>query len=184
MSKKQGTALARLSVPAELIERRIYLIRGHKVMLDSDLAELYQVETKNLNKAVGRNLDRFPADFMFKLTAAEESLRFQFGTSNKRRGGRRLAPGYIALAVELTETSPRPTCYGDPWSMLDPTRGATLHLTSRRLFQLGVGVLVLATPALYAGTTCSLITPEPATFWLIGTGAGAILVLRRMRAKK
>jgi phage regulator Rha-like protein len=61
-------------------------------MLDSDLAELYQVETKNLNKAVGRNLDRFPADFMFKLTAAEESLRFQFGTSNKRRGGRRYLP--------------------------------------------------------------------------------------------
>jgi hypothetical protein len=58
-----------------------------------------------------------------------------------------------------------------------------MHLTSRRLFQLGVGLLVLATPALYAQTQCSL-TPEPATFWLIGAGAGAILVLRRMRAKK
>jgi hypothetical protein len=59
-----------------------------------------------------------------------------------------------------------------------------MRLTSRRLFQRGVGLLVLATPALYAGATCALVTPEPATFWLIGTGAGAILVLRRMRAKK
>jgi hypothetical protein len=67
---------------AELIERRIYLIRGHKVMLDSDLAELYQVETFNLNKGVKRNLDRFPEDFMFQLTKGEaESLRSQFATS-------------------------------------------------------------------------------------------------------
>jgi hypothetical protein len=83
----------RLPVPVELIERRIYLIRGHKVMLDSDLADLYQVETKNLNKAVKRNLERFPEDFMFQLTAEEtESLRFQFGTSNAGRGGRRYLP--------------------------------------------------------------------------------------------
>ena len=63
-------------------------------MLDSDLAELYGVETKNLNKAVKRNLDRFPADFMFQLTAEEaEDLRFQIGTSKPAgRGGRRYLP--------------------------------------------------------------------------------------------
>ena len=83
-----------LPVPVELIERRIYLIRGQKVMLDSDLAELYQVETFNLNKAVKRNGDRFPEDFMFQLTPEEsEPLRFQFGMSKPAgRGGRRTLP--------------------------------------------------------------------------------------------
>ena len=52
----------------ESIQQRIYLIRGHKVMLDSDLAELYGVETRVLNQQVRRNIDRFPADFMFRLT--------------------------------------------------------------------------------------------------------------------
>lgn len=62
-------------------------------MLDSDLADLYQVLTKNLNKAVARNTDRFPEDFMFQLTEEEaESLRFQIGTSNAGRGGRRYLP--------------------------------------------------------------------------------------------
>jgi hypothetical protein len=64
----------------EMIANKIYLIRGHKVMLDSDLAELYQIETFNLNKAVKRNIDRFPVDFMFQLTKEEaDSLRFQTG---------------------------------------------------------------------------------------------------------
>ena len=68
-------------IPVERIERIILLIRGHKVMLDRDLAALYGVETGNLNKAVRRNADRFPSDFMFQLTAAEtESLRFHFGS--------------------------------------------------------------------------------------------------------
>lgn len=80
-------------VPAERIAHCILLIRGHKVMLDSDLAELYGVETKALNRAVRRNLTRFPADFMFQLTHAEcERLRCQIGTSNVGRGGRRYAP--------------------------------------------------------------------------------------------
>jgi phage regulator Rha-like protein len=62
-------------------------------MLDNDLALIYQVTTKNLNKAVERNIERFPSDFMFQLTRKEyESLRFQFGTSNKSRGGRRYLP--------------------------------------------------------------------------------------------
>ena len=68
-------------VPQDIIERKIYLIRGRKVMLDSELAGLYGVETKNLNLQVRRNIRRFPEDFMFKLTK-EENLRLQFATSN------------------------------------------------------------------------------------------------------
>ena len=81
-------------IPTEIIDRRIFLIRGQKVMLDSDLAQLYGVETKILNKAVSRNRDRFPEDFMFQLSSEELSaLRFQIGTSNTRgRGGRRYLP--------------------------------------------------------------------------------------------
>src|SRR6185369_16304036 len=77
----------------EKIETAIYFIRGEKVMLDRDLALLYGVQTKILNKAVKRNLQRFPPDFMFQLTEDEaETLRFQIGTSNKGRGGRRYLP--------------------------------------------------------------------------------------------
>jgi hypothetical protein len=81
-------------VPVEIIERKIYLVRGQKVMLDSDLAALYQVETFNLNKAVKRNLARFPEDFMFQLAKDDtKSLTFQFGISNPTgRGGRRYLP--------------------------------------------------------------------------------------------
>jgi hypothetical protein len=81
-------------VPVEIIEKKILLIRGEKVMLDADLAELYEVETFNLNKAVKRNIDRFPQDFMFQLTREEvDSLRFQIGMSKKEgRGGRRYLP--------------------------------------------------------------------------------------------
>ena len=69
------------SVPLGQIEQSILLIRGHKVLLDRDLAALYGVTTGNLNKAVRRNLERFPADFMFQLTANEaDSLRFQIGS--------------------------------------------------------------------------------------------------------
>ncbi len=79
--------------PAERIARSILLIRGHKVMLDADLARLYSVRTFNLNKAVKRNLDRFPQDFMFQLTAEEAAaLRFQIGISKTGRGGRRYLP--------------------------------------------------------------------------------------------
>jgi hypothetical protein len=76
-----------------MIERRIYVVRGQKVMIDTGLAELYQVSTANLNKAVKRNLSRFPEDFMFQLTAAEaDSLRFQSEISKTGRGGRRYMP--------------------------------------------------------------------------------------------
>jgi hypothetical protein len=58
-------------IPVEIIERKIYLIRGHKVMIDRDLAELYDVETRVLNQAVRRNVERFPEDFMFSLSREE-----------------------------------------------------------------------------------------------------------------
>lgn len=78
-------------VPTARIESRIFLIRGHKVMLDSDLAELYGVTTKRLNEQVKRNKERFPSDFMFQLTSDEaKRLRSQFATS--KRGGRRYRP--------------------------------------------------------------------------------------------
>ena len=81
------------TVPVERIEKSIYVIRGEKVMLDSDLAHIYGVSTANFNKAVKRNVDRFPADFMFRLNEEEfKSLIFQTGTSNKGRGGRRYLP--------------------------------------------------------------------------------------------
>ena len=71
----------------QLIQSKIYEIRGRKVMLDRDLAELYQVTTGNLNKAVKRNLKRFPPDFMFQLTVEEwEALRFQIGILKNGRG--------------------------------------------------------------------------------------------------
>lgn len=80
-------------IPTDWIQKRIYLIRNQKVMIDSDLAELYGVETKILNKAVSRNVDRFPYDFMIQLTDEEwNSLRFHLGTSKTGRGGRRYLP--------------------------------------------------------------------------------------------
>src|SRR5437867_4317305 len=81
------------TVPVEIIEQKIYLIRGQKVMFDADLAALYAVETKVFNQAVRRNLDRFPDDFMFQLTKEEaDSLRSQIVTSKTSRGGRRYLP--------------------------------------------------------------------------------------------
>lgn len=67
------------------IKNLIYCIRGKQVMLDSDVAMLYQYTTKNINKAVKRNIERFPEDFYFRLTESEvKDLRFQFGTLNKK----------------------------------------------------------------------------------------------------
>jgi phage regulator Rha-like protein len=75
------------------IESNIYTVRDQQVILDSDLARIYQVETKNLNKAVKRNAERFPVSFCFQLTDGEvENLRFQIGTSSLNYGGRRYLP--------------------------------------------------------------------------------------------
>jgi phage regulator Rha-like protein len=80
-------------IPIAFISQKIFFVRGTRVMLDADLARLYGVETKNLNKAVKRNGSRFPADFMFQLSSKEtQFLRFQSGTSKGLQGGRRYAP--------------------------------------------------------------------------------------------
>jgi len=77
----------------QIIEKMIYVIRDQKVMLDRDLAELYEVETKVLNQAVKRNISRFPGDFMFQRTSEEcDFLRSQIVTSKIGRGGRRYMP--------------------------------------------------------------------------------------------
>lgn len=87
------------------IRNLIYSIRGKQVMLDSDLASLYEVETKNLNKAVKRNIERFPTSFCFQLTEEEvENLRFQFGTSSLSYGGRRYLP-YVFTEQGVAMTS-------------------------------------------------------------------------------
>jgi hypothetical protein len=92
-SQKGNVEIQKAEISVSRIEQKIYLIRGQRVMLDADLAELYGVKTKILNKAVKRNLDRFPEDFMFQLNNQElERLRFQNGTSKTGRGGSRYLP--------------------------------------------------------------------------------------------
>jgi hypothetical protein len=115
MSKKRHVP-ERVLVPRGLIDRRIYLIRGQKVMLDADLAEIYQVLTKNLNLAVRRNADRFPRDFMFQLTKKEgDCLRLQFATSNGGGGAaaifRRHLPNWVwpcSPSIQTTNNIRRP----------------------------------------------------------------------------
>ena len=80
--------------PSERIEQTILLLRGHKIILDRDLAAMYGVSTRDLNKAVSRNLDRFPDDFMLQLTRSEfNDLKLQFGTSSW--GGTRKLQGHL-----------------------------------------------------------------------------------------
>lgn len=97
-----------ISIPDEVIMSKIYLLRGRKVMLDRDLAELYGVETKQLKRAVRRNIERFPEDFMFEMAKIElENWRYRFGTSNKEKMGLRVPPfvfsehGAVMLASVL-----------------------------------------------------------------------------------
>jgi len=99
---------AQAPTPVEHIARTIRVIRGHRVMLDSDLASLYEVTTKRLNEAVKRNLRRFPEDFMFRLTPEEAAnLRSQIATSSSGWGGHRYLPraftehGAVMLASVL-----------------------------------------------------------------------------------
>jgi hypothetical protein len=81
------------AVPIDQIGRSIVIVRGHKVLLDAELAALYGVTTKVLIQAVKRNIERFPGDFMLSLTTGEwQGLRSQFVTSNPQRGGRRYPP--------------------------------------------------------------------------------------------
>jgi hypothetical protein len=102
--KSEQEALPVLPVPAEIIERRIYLIRGRRVMLDSDLAGLYQAETRVLVQAVKRNLDRFPDDFMFQLSPDElKNWRSQIVISNPaaRMGLRRSPYAFTEQGVAM-----------------------------------------------------------------------------------
>lgn len=106
MAKRKGQARALAII--ENIEEKIYVIRGQRVMLDSDLANIYQVETRVLNQAVSRNLKRFPRDFIFQLAQEEfDFLISQFVTSKPGRGGRRKLPyvftehGAVMLASVL-----------------------------------------------------------------------------------
>ena len=85
--------LAKSLIPSERIESMIYVIRGRKVILDQDLAILYNIPTGRLNEQVNRNINRFPEDFSFKLSKEEwESLKSQFAISNVGKGGRRKLP--------------------------------------------------------------------------------------------
>src|SRR5438132_76212 len=117
-----------LPAPIELVERRIYLIRGQKVMLDADLAELYQAPTKALNQAVRRNRDRFPADFMFQLTSDEASaLRSQIVTLEKGRGRySKYAPyAFTELGVAMLS------------SVLNSARAIQMNIVIMRAFESG-----------------------------------------------
>lgn len=89
-------------VPAEAVASKIYLIRGQKVILDADLAELYGVETKQLKRQVRRNNDRFPEDFMFVLTRAEYNLlRSQSGTLERGQHAKYLPMAFIEQGVAM-----------------------------------------------------------------------------------
>ena len=110
---------SKIMLPDEVIMSKIYFIRGEKVMPDSDLAELYEVETKVLKQAARRNADISPKHFMFELTNEEnESLRSQFVTSKKGRGGTRYLPmvftehGVLQLANTLRSKRARQMSIG------------------------------------------------------------------------
>ncbi|MBF0457147.1 MAG: ORF6N domain-containing protein [Nitrospirae bacterium] len=89
-------------IPAEIIEKKILLIRGEKVMLDSDLAELYGVEVKHLKRQVRRNIDRFPEDFMIQLSKEEyEALRYHFGTLKRGEHSKYLPYAFTEQGVAM-----------------------------------------------------------------------------------
>jgi ORF6N domain-containing protein len=91
--RRGGETASLEPIAAPAIEKRIFVVRGRQVMLDGDLADLYGVETKRLVEQVKRNVERFPADFMFQLDEAEAAaLRSQIATSKAGRGGRRYTP--------------------------------------------------------------------------------------------
>ena len=93
-------------VPIESIQRRILVIRNEKVMIDRDLAELYGVETKQLKRAVRRNIDRFPADFMFELTKEEyDSLRCQIGTLKRGEHTKYLPMAFTEQGVAMLSSA-------------------------------------------------------------------------------
>ena len=124
MPRKENLTSDSLAVSIQFVERRIYLIRGHKVMIDEDLAELYGESTKRLNQQVNRNRKRFPEDFMFQLTKKEaENLRSQFVTSRSMHGGRRSLP-YVFTEHGVAMLS----------SVLSSERAIEVNITIMRAF--------------------------------------------------
>ena len=111
--KAMGKEMVLVSV--ERIEQMILSLRGQKVILDKDLASLYEVSTSNLNKAVSRNLDRFPKDFMFQLSAVEfNDLKFHFGTSSLGRNAQAASRFHGARGCHAFQrTSKFPSCAGE-----------------------------------------------------------------------
>jgi hypothetical protein len=111
-------------LPVEMVTRRIYVIRGQRVMLDSDLADLYRVTTGNLNLAVRRNMPRFPADFMFRLTREEhQSLLLQLARATTGRGGRQTPP-YASTELGVAMLS----------SVLNSERAVQMNIVIMRAF--------------------------------------------------
>ena len=106
------------------IEDMIYMVRGQKVMMDFDLAELYGVQTKNLKKAVRRNMARFPNDFMFEMSKEElENWRFQFGTSKRVKMGLRVQPFvFTELGVAMLS------------SVLNSEQAISINISIMRIF--------------------------------------------------
>jgi hypothetical protein len=110
-------------IPLSKIENMIYVIRGQKVMLDSDLAELYEVETKYLNRAVKRNIARFPNDFMFQLDSKDlASLRCQIGTANPSQKKRYLPFAFTENGVAMLS------------GILNSERAISVNITIMRTF--------------------------------------------------
>lgn len=111
-------------VPIKVIENKLYIIRNHKAMLDSDLASLYDVETKILNQAVKRNIERFSEDLMFQLNNEEWNfLRSQIVTSNEGKGGRRYNP-YVFTEQGVSMLS----------SVLNSERAIVINIDIMRVF--------------------------------------------------
>ena len=119
----------------QVIQNRIYEIRGQKVMLDFDLAEMYGTETKRLKESVKRNIKRFPSDFMFELTKEEhDALRSNFATSNKRGGTRYMPFAFTELGVSMLST------------VLNSDVAIEINISIMRAF-VAIRQLVLASPA-------------------------------------
>ena len=113
-----------MQIDHERLEQKIYQVRGQKVMLDSDLAELYGVETSALNRQVKRNIERFPSDFMMRLTESEfQSLICQIGTSSSGHGGRRKPP-YVFTELGVSMLS----------SVLNSERAIKINIEIMRAF--------------------------------------------------
>ena len=113
------------NLAVDQVQRRILLIRGHKVMLDSNLAELYEVPTKRLNEQVRRNIARFPSDFMFQLTPEEaDSLRSQFATLKQGRGQHRKYTPYVFTELGVAMLS----------SVLNSERAVQVNIAIMRVF--------------------------------------------------